>query len=183
MLLALPVSTNNLTSSIGFSLSWDLLILIGILAAVFLYGIMAGKNRLIGLILATYFSWAIVGSIPWNVVVDLFSAKNLPSPAAEAFLFFAVALAIVFLLPRSALGHALRISKSGKGGSWLQVVLFGVLEAGLLGVVILSFLPAKSIMALNPLIGQIFYGETAKFIWFLAPILVLLFWGRGRGEA
>jgi len=79
MFLALPVSTSNLSSSIGFSLSWDLLILIGALVGVLLYGMMVGKNRLIGLILATYFSWAIAANITWGAISDLIGSAKVPS--------------------------------------------------------------------------------------------------------
>jgi hypothetical protein len=182
MFLVLPVSTNNLSSAIGFSLSWDLLILIGALVGVLLYGMMAGKNRLIGLILATYFSWAIAANIPWATITDFIGSKKAPSETTEVFLFLAFIVAIIFLAPRSLLGSVLRVGKSARGGSWFQIILFGVLEVGLLGAIILSILPAKSILALNPLIVQIFSGEIMRFVWFLAPILIMLFLGRGRGE-
>jgi len=99
------------------------------------------------------------------------------------FLFLAFIVAIIFLAPHSLLGSVLRVGKPARGGSWFQVILFGVLGIGLLGAVILSILPAKSVLALNPLIVQIFSGEIMKFVWFLLPILVMLFLGRGRGEA
>jgi len=98
------------------------------------------------------------------------------------FLFLAFIVAIIFLAPRSLLGSVLRVGKSARGGSWFQIILFGVLEVGLIGAIILSILPAKSVSILNPLVGQIFSGEIMKFIWFLTPILVMLFLGRGRGE-
>ena len=174
--------TSNLTSSISFVPTWDLLLLIGAAVAVFLYGMSSGKGRVLVLILSTYFSFLITALAPWQQIGELLGqGKNFPSATFEVFIFLALTLAFCFLIPHSAIGFIARISRGGRS-TWWQLGIFSVLEAGFMAVAILSILPAKDISGLNPLINRFFTGEMQKFIWALLPILAIVLLRRGKAE-
>lgn len=178
----MPSVSSNLTSSIAFTPTWDLLFLIGAAVAVFLYGMTSGKGKVLVLLLSTYFSFFITALAPWRQIGEFLNqGKNFPSATFEVFVFLALVLAFCFLIPHSAIGLIARVSKGGRS-AWWQIGVFSVLEAGFLSVAILSFLPAKDVAGLNPLINQFFTGEMPKFIWTLLPVLAIVFLRRGRVE-
>lgn len=174
---------NNLTSSVGFSFTWDLLIFFGAIAAVFAYGILAGKGKIFMLLLSTYFSFLITILAPWKEIGNFFNyGKDFPSATFQAFIFLILIVGFCFLLPHSVLGSVSRIGRSGGRGSWWQTVVFSFLEVGLLAGIILSFLPEKSLADINYLFKQFFIGQIPHFIWIFLPILALTFLRRGRME-
>jgi hypothetical protein len=165
--------------SVAFS--WDLLILLICVSAIFSYGLTSGRGRMVSLILSTYFSLILISFFPWTAASGWFGGKEPLSPSFKAFLFLAAALALSFLMPRSILGSGL--GKRAIRGSWFYLILFSVCEAGLLAAIVLSFLPAKIVADLNPLIKEFFVGEVARFLWIALPILVLILLKPGRAEA
>ncbi|MBI4837339.1 MAG: hypothetical protein HY813_02980 [Candidatus Portnoybacteria bacterium] len=177
----LPVS-NQLTASMGsITFSWDLLILLVCVSAIFSYGLTSGRGRMVSLILSTYFSLVLISFFPWTAASDLLGSKELLSPSFKAFLFLAIAVAISFLMPRSFLGSGLGARRAGRG-SWFYLILCSLCEAGLLVAVVLSFLPQKIVSDLNPLIRQFFVGEVSQFFWILLPVLVFVLLKPGRTE-
>jgi len=172
--------SNNLTASVGFSPTWDLLIFIGAIAAVFLYGMTSGKGKILMLILSTYFSFLITTLMPWKEIGEYFNyAKDFPSIIFQAFVFLALIVAFCFLLPNSVLGL---VARSGRGGrvAWWQVSILSFLEVGFLASVILVLVPAKDLLNVNPLLVQFFSGAIPKFTWTLLPLLAMVFLRRGR---
>lgn len=162
--------------------SWDLLILLVCISAIFSYGLTSGRSRMVSLILSTYFSLVLISFFPWAAASDLLGSKESLSPSFKAFLFLAIAVAISFLTPRSFLGSGLGGKRVGRG-SWFYLILFSLCEAGLLVAVVLSFLPQKIVLDLNPLIRQFFVGEVPRFFWIFLPVLVLVLLKPGRVEA
>ena len=116
--------------------------LIGFLVGVCLYGWSVGRNRLFAALLSTYFSYTIVGVIPWQKINKFVSVKPSVLPSYEIFFFIAIFLALLFLLPRSGIGLSLRLHKRIKG-QWYEVLIFSILQVGLLASLILSFLPSN----------------------------------------
>lgn len=159
----------------NFQLSWDLLIIIIFIGATFLYGLTLGRNKLIALLISTYFSLIIIGSIPWKTVSAFFGLKDLssPTPTFKIFLFLALILFFFFLIPQSVLGSVLRVGK-GRQGPWVHILIFAILQIGLLASIILSFLPSKVIIDLNPLVKQVLLGQLPQFFWMTIPILALV---------
>lgn len=177
----LPVPA-NLTSTIGFAPTWDLLVFIVVIAAMFLYGMTSGKGKILTLLLSTYFSFLIITLAPWKEIGIYFNyAKDFPSATFEIFIFLALIIASCFLLPNSVIGSISRIGRGGKG-AWWQTAVFSVLEAGLLTSVILSLLPAQGLGDINSLLKQFFTGQFPQFIWILMPILAMVLLRRGRVE-
>jgi hypothetical protein len=172
----------NLTSSIGFSLTWDLLVFVAAIAAVFLYGMAFGKGRILTLILSTYFSFLITTLMPWQEISAYFNyGEDFPSIIFQAFVFLALIVAFCFLLPNSVLGSVSRAGRGGRG-PWWKGLVFSVLEVGFLTSVILFLVPSKDLSGVNPFLSQFFAGEFPKFIWILLPILAMVLLRRGRME-
>jgi len=153
--------------------SWDLILIVVFIGAAFLYGLILGRNKLIALLLSTYFSLVIIGAVPWKTFVALFGLKDLPSPTFRIYLFLALILFFFFIIPHSVLGSSLRIAKHGQS-SWFQILIFAICQIGLLTSIILSFLPSKVIADLSPLIKQFFVGQTPQFFWLTIPIFAMV---------
>jgi hypothetical protein len=180
----LPSSTtNNLLANISFAPTWDILVILGAVIGVFIYGMTMGKNKLFALLLSTYFSFVIVAFAPWKNIGAMFGyAASFPSPAGEVFIFLALIVAFCFLLPSSTLGSTLRLGKVSKG-VWYQILIFSILEVGLLASVVLSLLPVNTYSDLNPLVKQFFIDPLLQFFWILVPLLAMVLLRKGRAEA
>lgn len=162
---------SKLFASLNILSSWDILVLVIFVVIVFLYGLTAGRQKIVALILATYFSHVILKTIPWKKLSFL-GIKTAPPATTQIFIFLAIALAILFLLPRSSLGFGLKLGRSKRG--WGKILIFSILWVGLLISIIFSFLSSQVISQLNLRIFSIFTGSLAQFIWLVLPIVALL---------
>lgn len=172
----------NLTSSIGLSPTWDLLVFIAAIVAVFLYGMAFGRGRILTLILSTYFSFLITSLMPWQEISVYFNyGEDFPSIIFQAFVFLALIVAFCFLLPNSILGSVSRAGRGGRGPWWQSIVL-SFLEVSFLASIVLSFLPMKDLSGANSLLVHFFTGGVPKFIWILLPLVAMVLLRRGRGE-
>lgn len=158
----------NILNSIN--LGSNSLLILAFLIMGFGYGMLMGKNRLSLVMLAGYFSLIITKAIPWKTF-GLLGAEG-PATNIQIFIFLAIILAIFFLAPHSGLSSVIRVSGRGRA-SWWQNLIMGVLQLGFLISILISFLPAKNIAELSPLINQFFAEEPAKFLWLLLPLLAV----------
>ncbi len=159
------------------SLNWTAIFIF--LAVAFLYGLSMGRNRLVVVILGTYFSYLLAKNIPWKEL-DILGFKEAPSNSVQIFIFLALILGFYFLIPHSSLRHTFRLGGKNKG-NWWQALLLSILQIGLILEMVMTFLSVKSLNNLNPLAKTVFSGDWPKFLWFLLPILVLMFL-RSRGH-
>lgn len=175
---------NLLTNfNVGSASGWDLFIILVFLLAVFIYGFLLGRNRIIILLLTSYFSLVISGVLPWSKLIS-FSWLGLgktPSPSLRILVFLGLILLFYLLIPRSILSSALRIRKRGDA-SWAQLFILSLLQLGLLAAVILSFLPNEVLADFTPLVKKIFVGDEAQFVWLTLPILVMVLMRRKKLE-
>ena len=149
--------------------SWDLFIILFFVLAAFIYGLSLGRDRIIIILVSIYVGLAIVNSAPY--VKDLAGQVKLDIFAFKATAFLGLFILLFFMFSRSAL---LRTLGSGNvSGSWLQVIIFSFLHVGLLTSITLSFLPAESLDFLMPITRTVFVSEPARFIWMVAPIVVM----------
>ena len=169
--------------NIGSVSGWDLFIVLIFLIAVLVYGFFLGRNRMIILLLGSYFSLAIVQVIPWTrlLALEWLGIGEVPSASLPIMIFLGIILLFYFLIPRSILSSTLRIRKRGDA-SWLQLFILSAVQIGLLLMVIISFLPAEESANLGPLIKKLFLGPEARFVWIALPILtmVLMRWKRKK---
>ncbi len=150
------------------------------LVVAFVYSLLMGRNRLVTVILGTYFSFLIVKFFPWKEL-SLFGIKESPGSGAQIFIFLAIILGFYFLLPHSALGSVMKLRGRGRT-SWWQSLILSILQIGLILSVVIGFLSAKIVAGLSPIAKMIFIGSWPQFIWLFLPILAIMFLRRKRHE-
>ncbi len=170
------------TFHLGAASGWDLFIALIFLTAVLVYGLFLGRNRMIILLISSYFSLSIVQVLPWSRLTSLgwLGVGQEPSASLRIILFLAIILLFYFLMPRSVLSSSLRIRRRGRA-SWVQLFVLSIVQVGLLAMVILSFLPNQATADLTLTIKRLFIGPEAQFVWITLPILVIILMRRKRG--
>lgn len=148
--------------------SWDVFIVLFFIVTVFLYGMSLGRDRIIVILVSTYMALAMVAYAP---------AIDEGSYALQTTTFIGLFLLLFFLVSRSALKNV--FGDLGAGSLW-QVMLFSVLQVGLLISVTLSFLPPAASANLHELSRWIFASEIGRFTWITMPIAAMVLIGRDR---
>lgn len=154
--------------------SWDLFIYLFFIVGTLLYGFTLGRDRVVSILIIIYISLAVINSTPY--VDRIINGLNIDLGQFFAFKtvgFIVVFIVLFFLLSRSVLLS--NVSGSIRSGSLWQIILFSILQVGLLISIILSFLPEDIIGQLAPLTQYIFVSDPARFIWIIAPIVGILF--------
>ena len=166
---------------LGAASGWDLFIALIFLIAVLIYGLFLGRNRMIVLLLSSYFSLAISQVLPWQRLASLrFLAIGAePSASLRIIVFLSLILLFYFLIPRSVLSSTLRIRKRGEA-SWVQLFILSIVQVAFLVMVIFSFLPSEAVADFGPLISKVFLGAEAEFVWVVLPILAMVLMRRKR---
>jgi hypothetical protein len=145
--------------------SWDVFIIAFFVVAVFLYGLSLGRDRLIVILVSIYMALAVVANAPAMARLE-------GNFALKAVSFIGIFLLLFFLVSRTSLGKV--FSNLAAGKLW-QVLLFSILQVGLLVSITLSFLPPESAGALHPLTRTIFATDMARFVWVVSPIAAMVF--------
>ena len=166
---------------LGAASGWDLFIGLIFLVAVLIYGLFLGRNRLLILLLSSYFSLAIVNALPWARLADFgwLGIKDEPSASLKIIIFLGIILLFYFLIPRSVLSSVLRIRKRGEA-SWIRLLILSVVQVGLLAMAILSFLPEETLTDIGSIVKMIFVGPEAQFVWITLPILTVVLMRRNK---
>ncbi|MFH0907098.1 MAG: hypothetical protein ABIC36_02705 [bacterium] len=166
---------------IGFASGWDIFIILIFFIAIFVYGLFLGRNRMIILLLSSYFSLAIVQVLPWEKLSSIgwLGVSQEPSGSLKILIFLVIILLFFFLIPRSVLSSSLRIKKRGDS-SWMQLLILSIVQVGMLAMVILSFLPGKEMENIGPIIKKLFIGPGAQFIWIALPIVAVVLMRRKK---
>ncbi|MBU1291867.1 hypothetical protein KKH07_00010 [Patescibacteria group bacterium] len=160
---------------IGTVSGWDIFIALILLIIVLVYGLFLGRNRMIIILLSSYFSFLIVQNIPWWKLSSIgwLGVEQNPSSSLRIILFLGIILLFYFLIPRSALTSVLRVRKRGLA-SWWQLFFLSIVQIGFLAMIILSFLPLEVLSSLAPTIRKLFIGPEAQFVWITLPILTII---------
>ncbi|PIP15548.1 MAG: hypothetical protein COY10_00530 [Candidatus Portnoybacteria bacterium CG_4_10_14_0_2_um_filter_43_36] len=166
---------------LGAASGWDLFIILVFLITVLVYGLFLGRNRLIVLLLSSYFSFLIVNVLPWERLASLgwLGIGDGPSASLEIIIFLGIILLFYFLIPRSVLSSVLRIRKRGDA-SWLRLLILSVVQVGLLAMTILSFLPKEALADIGSIVKMVFVGSSAQFVWTILPILTVVLMRRNK---
>ncbi len=167
------------------SFSWDILMLLFLFAASFLYGMTMGKNRMTLVILSTYISFAIFSVLPFSYFTSfdgLTSGNNFFFLKLGIFLLF---LTLIFvILNRSFFGRLFRVSKALYNISFFKILLLSFAQVGLFMSIFFSIALSEKIMEFTGLTSLVFANQTAQAIWFLIPLVFLgLFKNRKHKEA
>jgi hypothetical protein len=151
--------------------TWDLFIILFFVIAALLYGMSLGRDRIIVILISIYMAMAVINTAPFlgdasaEIGVNQFFVFKITA-------FVAVFVALFFMLSRSALIST--VASSDERGKWWQVIVFSILHVGLLISITLSFLPESALEDLAPLTKSLFTTDITRFIWVLAPIVLMV---------
>ncbi len=166
----------NLRQTVNLFLSnptWDILLLLFFFAAVFVYGLMVGRNRIIVLLLASYPAALINEYVPYPK--DFLNNLNIAQTIfLKAFVFFILTIFIFWILNKAGFSRKEISKKTG------QVLFLSFLNVGLWANIIFSYVTAfnAELIKLAPLNLLLFGSNSAHFIWLVLPILVLYWFER-----
>jgi len=158
------------------SLSLDILFILLFFFISFLYAVIVGKKRVIMIMVSSYFGIVIFQ----NLYINNFLLKQNLGISKFIFLKFSVFIGFVailfFLLYRSILR---KIFKNSKTISWWQLLLFGVLQIGLIISIVFSGVEINEKLFI--IFQKIFISDNAKILWLILPVLTMAIFGK-RGK-
>lgn len=150
--------------------SWDLFIFLFFIVGALLYGFSLGRDRIIVILVSIYMALAVVGNAPILRQLNLAFHIN-ESMVLRITFFFSVFVVLFFLLSRSALLKT--IGDNSIAGAWWQVILFSILQVGLLISITLTLLPPEILNNFSNTTQQIFVSDWGKSAWLILPIVVM----------
>ena len=154
--------------------TWDILALLFFFAAVFLYGLMAGRNRIIVLLLASYPAALVSQYIPFSEKF-LANLNSLQTLYIKSFVFFVLVIFIFWILNSSGLARKEINKRRG------QMIFLSFLNVGLWASTLFTYVPAlkEPLIRLEPMTQLLFGSDLAHFVWLILPTIVLFFLRRG----
>lgn len=168
---------NNLVANFDFTTpTWDLFIILFFLVSALMYGLVLGRDRIVLMLISIYMGLAVLRSSPF---IDQLIPENYGPNNVFIFklsLFIGVFVILFFFLSRSSVLRAL--AKSNASGGWLQIIVFSVLQVGLLISITLSFISPEYRDQLSNFVREWFLGPQAEFFWIIAPIIAMALLGR-----
>jgi hypothetical protein len=155
--------------------SWDIFILGFWLVASVLFAFAAGRGRMLTILVSTYMAQLLVIQAPF--FTKLISERVNFGTATLADLAAFVMLFLIFFV---FLGrYAFKSSIDGRQLLSLPFVLiFTVMQVGLLINIVLNYLPDPVKNSFTPLIQFLFLHPNAGFIWLVLPVIFLILIGR-----
>jgi hypothetical protein len=166
-----PVAPLNVVATIDWAKpTWDLFIILLFLIAVLIYGVSLGRDRVITILVSTYVAMAVVNYAPF------LEAGSAEININDVFVlrltsFVGVFVLLFFLLSHSALVNT--VASSDTTGSWWHIIIYSILQVGLLVAVVLSYLPEAALTVISPTTRAVFLGEWSLFGWIMAPVLAM----------
>ena len=159
--------------------SWDLFIVLFFVVSSLLYGISLGRDRILVIMISIYMALAVVKYVPY--ITDFNASISINDHyALKVSVFLGLFIVMFFLLSQSALVRTL--GNSTAQGSWMQVIVFSILHAGLLISVTLSFFPNDIAPWLSQVTRTVFASDPAKAFWVIMPLFAMMALGRKRSE-
>ncbi len=166
----------NIVSSINWNApSWDLFIVIIFLGGMFLYSLRLSRDKVFVILLSSYISLAFVGK--YALLVETFGIKlNSNSFIVNSAIFLGGMLLLFFIISNSIF---VSIFDQGARRLWLQSIVIGFFQLGLVVSVIVSFLPPDEIKNLSIFVKTFFGNNQAQSFWLLSPFAAMIFF-RGK---
>lgn len=158
-------SVSQITLNTSY-VTWDVLVVLGLLALVCAYGITIGKDYVVPLLVSVYvagFVMLFISYVDW--LKGLIEAD---AGIASSIVFFGIFLIIFFILKTNGFFEPYIVPTG------FELITFCLGISGLLVVILVSFLSEETIAGFSPIIRTIFTGDIQSTIWALAPIGLLL---------
>lgn len=153
--------------------SWDLFIIIIIIAGVFLYSLSLGKDKVFVILTSSYISLVLVTKLP--LIQEALGIQLGGSFINNAVLFIGGTLFLFFVLSNSAFAF---VSDQEPNKSWFQTTALSFLQIGLMISVVVSFLAPEEIAALSDFIKFFFAGNQAQLFWLISPLIAITIFKR-----
>ncbi len=147
--------------------SWEMILPLVLFAVLFFYGLYRGHRRLAAIIIYTYVALAVFAVLPMQKITGFLVSLGVKEWEAKAGVFVILLLLLAFLL-------GTRKNSRFSLGSWWQVFLFSVLQAGLLAHIILGFLPPEKMDTLSPAVRRFLAGPDYNLWWVIVPIAIVV---------
>jgi len=169
---------NNLVANFDFTTpTWDLFIILFFLVSALMYGLVLGRDRIVLMLISIYMGLAVLRSSPFldQLIPEDYGPNNIF--IFKISLFIGVFVILFFFLSRSSVLRTL--AKNDAPGGWIQVIIFSMLQVGLLISITLSFVSPEYRGQLSDFTREWFLGPQAEFFWIIAPIVAIALLGRG----
>ncbi|MDP3244166.1 MAG: hypothetical protein Q8M83_00725 [bacterium] len=166
----------NTFANFGSSSNLDILV-IATFAAVFLLStFFLSYGRIINNVISIYVTSALIEGVPFSRrLIEQISESRDPNYNVKMILLGILIMGIFVVV---SWGVSQRTAHGQDHTSWLsdswKVLILGFVQAGLLTSVVLGYLDSILASQISWSMRKIFIGETAKIIWFLLPIAVLI---------
>jgi len=150
--------------------TWDILLLLFFFSAVLIYGLFAGRNKTIVLLLASYPAALLNEYFPYPA--GFLSRLNVSQIIfLKSFSFFVLAFIIFWILGRTGLSRKEINRKTG------QVVFLSFLSVGFWANIVFDYAlkSGSGIIKLAPVTQFLFDSSLAHFIWLVLPLLALFY--------
>lgn len=167
------LNLQDLLTKIGFSLTFDTIIVLFLVIAAFLYGISIGRKRMVIILISTYLAFAVFKVTPYLSLIKFKDASHLTFINIGLFLVYLAGF--YFLLSGSKLASILNVFPLKGIRFWWQIFVLGILQTGLLVSIALTLSLEKFTIPIAPITELIFTKDLSVYLWFLAPILFLAF--------
>lgn len=159
--------------SLGIPGSWDVLVAFAVLIGMMIYGLAAGRDRVVMFLLSVYISLAIVTNAPILSALSSWLKVN-QYPGLRLTWFLGLFFLLFIVLWQSHLLQGM-IQERGR---WWEILLMSVLQTGLTISVVLFLLPAELTQAISPVLKEIFLSDIGRSAWLILPVFGLLVIGR-----
>ncbi len=153
--------------------TWDILLLLFFFFAVFVYGLVVGRNRVIVLLLASYPAALINEYLPYPA--KFLSQLNIPQTLfLKSFSFFILVLFVFWILSKYGFSRKELSKKTG------QVIFLSFLNVGFWANTIFGYALKinEDVVKLAPLTKLLFGSIPSHVIWLLLPVLALYWFAR-----
>jgi hypothetical protein len=137
---------------------------------VFLYGMSVGKTRALISLLSIFAGYAMTSFFPfWNWFDAL--AGDAALPFLRAGVFLVAYIGTVVVMNTASLAHRLSVGET----SFIKVLAVSVVQVGLLGGILMSYITPSDLPAAALAIRPFFASPLALFLWSVAALAILPF--------
>ena len=164
----------NAINSINWTFSsWDLFVIIVLVAGVFLYNTNLGRDRVFIVLISGYISLALVSK--FSLAREVLGIQLDGSFVNSTAVFIGGIILLFFVFLNSSFTS---VFDRGPRGSWFQTAVVSFLQIGFMISVIVSFLSPEETAALSNFIKFFFIENQAQFIWLVSPLLAIMIFKR-----
>ena len=148
--------------------SWDLFVIIILIAGIFLYSLGLGKDKTFVILISSYISLALISKL--SLVQEVLGFQLGSSFINNSAIFLGGTLFLFFVLSNSAFTS---VFNQGLDRSWFQLSVVSFLQIGFIISVIVSFLTPEETAGLSNFIKSFFANSQSQFIWLISPIIAI----------